>query len=291
MCGESMVCTINELYLSTRRALRTADCDMAEMEAKLLLCHALQCTKEDLLQNAGSYVGEEVQKTVSHMTRRRLAGEPLAYITGQWEFCGLPIAVSSDVLIPRSDTEVLVEEALKLLRKDNKAKSRILDLACGSGCIGIALAHYHPQSTITALDISPAAVQMTKKNVERNSLKRRFIVLEGDILAPPARSMGQYNMIVSNPPYIATAELASLDASVVDYEPSLALDGGEDGYKFYRSILTNWLSLLALGGYILMEIGEGQAQTLMELMQNAGLQEVHSVLDYYGTPRIVVGKR
>ena len=286
-----MVTTINDLYLSTRRALRDAQVEGAEPEAKLLLCHALGCTKEELLAKMQMYAGENIRQTLHGLTQRRLQGEPVAYITGSWEFCGLELAVSPAVLIPRSDTEVLVEEALKLLRKRHRVDARILDLGCGSGCIGIALGHFLPGSRITFMDISPEALEMTKRNVVRNTLQRRSAVLEGNILGAPPVRMGEYDLLVSNPPYIATAEIDTLDVSVKDYEPRLALDGGEDGIKFYRAILSRWLTVLSDTGSVIMEVGEGQAESVMALMRLAGLQNVRSVKDHYGTERVVLGTK
>ena len=286
-----MVRTINDLYLSTRRALRGAGVEGAELEAKLLLCHALSCTKEELLARMQMYAGESAQAALSAMTERRLQGEPVAYITGMWEFCGLPMEVSPAVLIPRSDTEVLVEEALRLLHAEHKADARILDLGCGSGCIGIALGHFLPGSRLTAVDVSPEAVEITKRNIRRNGLVRRSAVLEGNILEPPPMRMGEYDLLVSNPPYIRSDEIETLDVSVKDYEPRLALDGGEDGLKFYRSILSRWLSVLSDSGSVIMEIGEGQSEDVQELMRSAGLHEVRSAPDNYGTERIVIGSK
>lgn len=286
-----MVRTVNDLYLETRRSLRNARIEGAELEAKLLLCHALHCTKEQLLARMQMYTGEAVQKELLAFTQRRLQGEPVAYITGMWEFCGLDMEVSPAVLIPRSDTEVLVEEAFKLLRSQKKNDARILDLGCGSGCIGIALGHFFPGSRITLVDVSPEAVEITKRNIARNGMARRCAVLEGNILESPPMRMGEYDLLVSNPPYIASAEIDRLDASVRDYEPRLALDGGDDGLAFYRSILSRWLSVLSDSGSVIMEIGEGQAEAVMELMHQAGLQSVRSAKDNYGTERIVLGTK
>lgn len=286
-----MVTTINDLYLSTRRALRDAQVEGAELEAKLLLCHALSCTKEQLLAKMQMYAGESVQQTLHSLTARRLQGEPVAYITGMWEFCGLPMEVSPAVLIPRSDTEVLVEEALKLLRASGKQDARILDLGCGSGCIGIALGHFLPGSRITSVDVSPEALEITKRNIRRNGLIRRCAVLEGNILASPPVRMGEYDLLVSNPPYIASAEIETLDVSVKDYEPRLALDGGEDGLNFYRSILSRWLSVLSDSAFVIMEIGEAQSESVTELMRKAGLKSVRSVKDNFGTERVVIGTK
>ena len=286
-----MVCTVNELYLDTRRCFRGAKIEGAELEAKLLLCHALHCSKEQLLAKMQMYAGESVQKAVQSMRERRLQGEPVAYITGMWEFCGLSMEVSPAVLIPRSDTEVLVEEAVRLLRAEGKHDPRILDLGCGSGCIGIALGHFLPGSRITFVDVSPEALEITKSNIARNALHRRCAVLEGNILETPPMRMGEYDLLVSNPPYIMSSEIDELDVSVKGYEPRLALDGGEDGYKFYRAILSKWMSVLSDSGSVIMEIGEGQAEVVMELMRRGGLRDVRSAKDNYGTERIVLGTK
>ncbi|MCQ2439028.1 MAG: peptide chain release factor N(5)-glutamine methyltransferase [Oscillospiraceae bacterium] len=286
-----MVSTVNELYLETRRTLRAAGVESPELEARLLLCHALGCSREKLLERMQMYVPDSARSVLRDMTARRVAGEPVAYITGSWEFCGLPMEIDRSVLIPRSDTEVLVETALRLLKEKQKADARILDLGCGSGCIGIALGHFLPAGRITAVDISPGALELTRRNIAANALSRRSAVMEADILASPPMRMGSYDLIVSNPPYIATAELAELDVSVKDYEPRLALDGGEDGLKYYRAILSYWLSVLTPSGSVIMELGEGQAAKVMEMMRDAGLQEVRSVKDLYGTERVVVGTK
>ena len=283
-----MVQTFSQLYLDTRRALRAAGVESSEMEARLLLCYAADCTKEDLLSHMTMYAGDAVQRLVKEYTRRRVEGEPVAYITGSWEFCGLPMVVDQSVLIPRMDTEVLAETAIEAFRS-RKNDPRVLDLGCGSGCISCAVGHFLPASRLTLVDISPDALAIARRNLALNHLNRRAVCFEADMLSPPPMRLGEFDLIVSNPPYIASAEVETLDVSVKDWEPRLALDGGEDGLKFYRAILKNWLSVLSDSGWVIMETGEEQAGSVMEMMEQFGLQNVHSVRDTADVERVVCG--
>ena len=200
------------------------------------------------------------------------------------------MVVDKSVLIPRMDTEVLVETVVEKYKGRMKAP-RVLDLGCGSGCISCALGHFLPSSRLTLLDLSPEALSIARRNLALNHLSRRAVCFAADMLAPPPLRLGEFDLIVSNPPYIASAEVETLDASVRDWEPRLALDGGEDGLRFYRSITARWLTVLAGGGWLIMEVGEEQAGSVMELMKAASLQDVHAVLDTAGVERVVCGRK
>lgn len=286
-----MVQTFNQLYLDTRRALRAAGVESSELEARLLLCFAASCTKEELLSRMSMYAGEALARQVQDYTRRRVAGEPVAYITGSWEFCGLPMVVDQSVLIPRMDTEVLAETAAEIFREQKKNDPRILDLGCGSGCISCALGHFLPASRLTLLDVSPDALAIARRNLALNHLNRRAVCFEADMLSPPPLRLGEFDLIVSNPPYIPAEEIETLDVSVKDWEPRLALDGGEDGLKFYRAILQSWLSVLSDSGWVIMEVGEEQSAPVMEMMERQGLRSVRAVRDTAGTERVVCGQK
>ena len=251
--------TYNDIYLQARNALREQGIEGYTLEARLLVATASGKTTQELLRDLSLYTTAEIADKVAALTERRIAGEPVAYITGAWEFYGLPMHITTDVLIPRMDTELLVDAAKELLN-GRKMDARILDLCCGSGCIACALGHELPAARVVAVDLSAKALEVARKNIAANRLSSRVICLQADATVSPPMSMGQFDMIVSNPPYVRSADMKKLDPSVRDYEPSWALDGGKDGLKFYKSIIKYWKSVLRPGGYLLFEVGEGQAE-------------------------------
>lgn len=281
--------TYNDIYLSSRNALRESGVESYNLEARLLTATAAGKTTQELLRDLSLYASPEVEKKVASLTERRIAGEPVAYITGSWEFYGLPMTITTDVLIPRIDTELLVDAAKELLN-GRKMDARVLDLCCGSGCITCAVGHELPATRLVAVDISAKALEVTRRNIAANRLSSRAICVQADATASPPMSMGQFDMILSNPPYIRTADMAKLDPSVKDYEPAWALDGGKDGMKFYKSIIKYWKALLRPGGYLLFEVGEGQAEHVKEMMLTGGFRSVSSKFDTLGTERVVIGR-
>jgi release factor glutamine methyltransferase len=254
----------------------------------VLLARAANKSTQELLRDMRLYTTEQVEKTAADYTARRLAGEPVAYITGSWEFYGLPMTVTPDVLIPRMDTELLVETAVELLT-GRKMDARILDLCCGSGCIACAIGHEMPATKLVCIDISATALEICRKNLAQNRLTGRAICMQADATSSPPMSIGQFDLIVSNPPYIASDEILTLDASVRDYEPIWALDGGEDGLKFYKSIIKYWKSLLQPGGMLLFEVGEGQAEPVSEMLLSGGFRTAATKRDTLGVDRVVLG--
>ena len=281
--------TYSELYIAARRALRGAGVEAYGLEARLIVAHAAGKTAEKLVQSMNLYTSDDVERRTGEYLARRLAGEPTAYITGEWEFYGLPMLVTRDTLIPRADTEVLVDTALALLR-GRKNDARILDLCCGSGCIGCALAKELPLSRVVMADISSAALAVARQNAERNGLAVRTAFAEADAMQPPPMYLGSFDMIVCNPPYIETAEIETLDESVRLYEPHAALDGGADGLVFYRAVLNRWRGSLRLASELVFEIGETQAEDVIRLMRLAGLKGVECVKDTAGHDRVVYGR-
>lgn len=281
--------TYNELYIGLRRQLKEMGVEACSLEARLLLAYAAGKTPAKLLQDLQLYTSTEIEARIRELARRRLAGEPVAYLTGSWEFFGLDLTVTPDVLIPRADTEVLVEKALELT-EDKNAVLRVLDLCTGSGCIGCALGHALPRSRLTLADLSREALNLAKLNARNCGLGGRTLCVEADALAEPAPQLGLFDLIVSNPPYIASAEIETLDVSVRGYEPRMALDGGADGLKFYRSILEKWTCLLRPGGWLLLEIGETQASDVTALMADAGLREIDVEKDTAGLDRVTFGR-
>lgn len=284
-----MPITYSQLYISARRALKEAGIEAHSLEARLLVCAAADKSAADLLRDMPLYTSNEVESRLGGYLLRRLGGEPVAYITGSWEFYGLPLLITPDVLIPRSDTEVLVETALELVRPRAEG-ARVLDLCTGSGCIGCAMAMEMPLARVVMVDNSRRALNIARKNIRLNALSDRAVCIEADAMTPPADNLGSFDIIISNPPYIASAEIPTLDASVKDFEPHAALDGGEDGLDFYRFIAVNWKKALRLGGHMAFEVGETQAEDVMKIMRLAGYKNVDAVKDTQGILRVVHGK-
>lgn len=281
--------TYNDIYLTARNALREHGIEGYNLEARLLVATAAGKTAQELLRDLPLYTSSEVADKVAALTERRIAGEPVAYITGAWEFYGLPMIITPDVLIPRMDTELLVDTARDLLN-GRKMDARVLDLCCGSGCIACAVAHELPATRIVAVDISAKALDVARRNIAANRLSSRVICMQADATASPPMSLGQFDMILSNPPYVKSGEMRKLDASVRDYEPAWALDGGKDGLKFYKAIIKYWKELLRPGGYLLFEVGESQSESVREMMLAGGFHSVNGRLDTLGVERVVVGK-
>lgn len=220
--------------------------------------------------------------TEVEMLKRRLSGEPLQYILGEWEFFGLPFLVGPGVLIPRADTEIAVEQALGLLK--NKPNARVLDICAGSGCIGIAIAK-NTDAIVSFLEKSEDAIEYLKKNLELNGVNAK--IYNADALKEPPLD-DRFDLIISNPPYIKTADLSSLQKEV-QFEPSMALDGGEDGLVFYREIAKNYKPLIASGGSLVFEIGFDEADDVSEILEKEGYKDIKTVRDYGKNQRVVIG--
>ena len=225
------------------------------------------------------------------LARRRLAGEPLQYLVGRWEFWGLPFQVGPGVLIPRPETELLVETGLALLR--GVEKPRAADLCAGSGCVAAALAHSLPSCRVAAVELSGDALPYLARNLSQNRLEDRVTALSGDVLRPdscPPQAQGPFHLILSNPPYIPRGELAGLQREV-RREPAMALDGGEDGLVFYRVLAGQWTRRLLPGGALAVEIGFSQGEAVAALFGEAGLEGVEVRKDLSGLDRVVVGRK
>ena len=275
--------------MTTRNSLKRAGIEAYALEARVLVAGASGKTVAELLRDLNLYTTPAVENRVLDDTARRLRGEPVAYITGSWEFYGLPMKVNSDVLIPRADTETLVD-AVKEMLIGHKMDARILDLCCGSGCITCAVGHEMPATKLVAVDLSANALEVCRANVALNRLSTRVICLQADATASPPLGIGNFDVIVSNPPYIPSAEIATLDCSVKDYEPVWALDGGEDGLRFYKAIIKYWKSLLRPDGFLLFEVGEDQADDVCEMLMAAGFASCAVRRDARGVERVVIGK-
>ena len=282
-----MAITYNNLYLDIRQQLRKAGIEAATLEARELVCFGTGKSREDLARDGGLYASPELESQVRSLVDRHLAGEPVAYLIGEWEFYGLSLDISPDVLIPRPDTEVLAGQAIEYIQ--TLGECRVLDLCAGSGCIGLAVASQAPQARVVLGEYSDAALKVCRQNIRRNGLSGRVVPMQADAREKPERSLGEFQCIVSNPPYIPRADIETLDASVRDYEPHLALDGGEDGLDFYQTISGKWKEALAPGGRLYFEVGIGQADSVLRIMRAQGFGDIQIVKDLHDIPRVVFG--
>ena len=256
----------------------------AKLEAWFLFSELFQLDRASFILQMNREVESCKEQQFLTMIQKRQSGEPVAYILGNWEFMGLPFKVSPAVLIPRPDTETLVEAVINWARTQN-CPLEIADLCTGSGCIAISLAHYIPGSHVRASDISPEALAVARQNAELNGVSVTFH--QGDLWeALPAGR--QYDVITSNPPYIDWKQLRELDTDVIDHEPRLALDGGEDGLIFYRRLAERTAVFLKAGGRAFWEIGYDQGKTAAEIAEKAGLCVVEVCKDLAGHDRVVI---
>lgn len=285
-----MVKTISDLYLDARRAfLETEDARSAGLLARNLLSHVTGKTQEQILSDRDKYATEEACQAMEKAVARILEGEPLAYVLGEWEFYGLKLFVDKNVLIPRDDTCAVASLAIKkgLFLDQNP---RILDLCTGSGCIGLAIASRVKDAKITLADISRDALAVAKRNIAANKLTGRVSCVQADALGKPAAFLGKFDMIVSNPPYVTGKEMEELPHSVRDFEPHLALFGGEDGLDFYRSISKNYAAALKPGGYLCFEFGMGQGDDVCRILEENGYTILERSKDYNDRERAVLAQ-
>ena len=281
--------TYNDVYLGARKRLKASGIESYNLEARLIVAKAAGKTPEHLLRDINLYVTDEFVNNAQELIERRCEGEPVAYILGEWSFLGHPIEVNHDVLIPRIDTEITASVAIEIMRKAG-GKGRVLDLCTGSGCIGVAMAASLPDCRFVLGDISTEALQVARSNVLKNGVVSRCICVQSDALTKPPILMGEFNMIVSNPPYIPSGDMETLDRDVRCYEPALALDGGEDGLKFYRSVVTKWKRVLKENGYLVFECGIGQAEDIAKMMKENGFTDIEIEKDTLGIDRVVAGR-
>lgn len=283
-----MATTYNNLYLDARRQMKAAGIPAAQLEAREILCYVTGKTREEFFRDLTLYASDETEARVRELTGRRLAGEPVAYIVGEWEFYGLSLDVSQEVLIPRMDTEVLAEQAILAARAAGEG-CRVLDLCAGSGCVGLAVAANAPDCRVVLADISEGALRICRQNVRRCGMGNRVTCLSADAKLPPLPALWDFDVIACNPPYIPTADILTLDPSVRDYEPREALDGGEDGLDFYRAVASKWKGALRIGGRLIFEVGIDQAGPVELLLEQNGFEDVRAFRDTQGILRVVSG--
>jgi release factor glutamine methyltransferase len=297
--------TVLEGIQKSAEFLVKKDVDSPRLQAELLLAHVLKLPRMKLYLNFERALTEPETDTFRELVKRRAQREPLQHITGSTSFCGFEIAVNRHVLVPRPETELLAEAGWSFLSTLDSQPSTALDFGTGSGCIAIALAAKAPLAKIMALDISPEALDLAKQNASKNNVTDRIEFLQGDgfqalisgtgvspVRIDPhgqdARATISFDLIVSNPPYIPTAEIATLDPEVRDFDPRGALDGGADGLDFYRRLAAEARPFLKPGGKIMLEFGDGQGGAIREIFtgQNWIVEALRE--DYTQRQRILI---
>ena len=258
--------------------------DNARFEAELMVMSVMEMDRTRLVLNGKLPVMPQHTYRMNKMIERRKKGEPLQYILGETEFMSLDFFVREGVLIPRSDTEILVETVID---KIGDKKTTVADICTGSGCIGISIAHYKKNTDIELFDISDIVLETAEKNIKRNNLSDRVKSYKMDILNEYPKK--KYDVVVSNPPYIENAVIETLQTEVKDYEPRIALDGGEDGLVFYRRITEMAHNFLKKGGLLAFEIGYNQGESVRGLMQN-DFYDTEVIKDLNDNDRVVIGK-
>lgn len=280
--------TIEELLAYGKQQLEQSGNEYAKYERKVLLEEVLKCNYLYMLMHGDEAVDAEEEQRYYDMIKKRCQHYPLQYLTGTAHFMDYTFLVNENVLIPRNDTEILVEHADGILTEilnNGKEKVSVLDLCCGSGCIGISLKLYHREIELVLSDLSQKALDVAEKNLDNYNLHAD--VLCGDLFEPVEGK--HFDMIVCNPPYIEQEVIATLMPEVRDYEPVTALDGGKDGLLFYRRIIPKATDYLKKEGYLMFEIGYHQGKDVTFFMEQAGFLDVSVKKDYAGHDRVVFG--
>jgi release factor glutamine methyltransferase len=287
--------TYHDLFLNISRTLSDQGLEGAKLEAQEILCIASGKTREELVRDFSLFTTDEIAQKTEELVARRLAGEPAAYLAGEWDFHRLTFYVNREALIPRIDTEVLTQLAIKHLVEDKQYKyahqTRVLDLCAGTGCVGISVAAAVKSVRAVLVDLSDGALDLCKRNIRRHNLTGRVVHLKGDVMQRPSHALGQFDLVLCNPPYIPTGDLEALDPSVKDYEPRMALDGGQDGLDFYRAVIRLWTAVVKPGGHLLFEVGIGQAELVAQMLVDAGYRSVLITRDTGKILRVVEGRR
>lgn len=283
--------TIGRLLNWTTDYLREKGSDSARLDAEVLLAHARGCPRIELYTAFEDEASEELRTAFRELVQRRAAGTPVAYLVGHREFFSLSFNVTPDVLIPRPETELMVVRALDLAKEyPAEAELNIADVGTGSGILAVCCAKHLPGSSVTAIDISTAALEVARQNAVKHDVSERIQFIESDLFAKVGEGP-TFDLILSNPPYVASKEMPGLDREVRDHEPHLALDGGEQGTEIIRRLIPAATSRLKSQGWLLIEVGPANAQQVEKLIENQpGLQLSETLVDLAGHPRIVQAK-
>lgn len=285
---------IEALNQSTLR-LKEKGIENPRLNAELLLAKSLNLSREELYKNFQEPLEEKKRLILESLIQRRISGEPIQYILGSQEFWSIDLKVDPRVLIPRPETELLVEQSLSILKQETfKGVPSVLEIGTGSGAIAIALAKELKEIFLVATDVSVEALELAKENIHAAGLKSQIQLINGDLFAPISffKGEGFFDLIVSNPPYIRRIDLPSLAKEIKDYEPLIALDGGPDGLNFYRKIISQAPHYLRGGGWLLLEIGQGQSDKVRELIRKENhFLKSEVLLDLSGIERVVKAQR
>lgn len=279
-----------ELVKQGQIKLFKAGINNADFDAWVLVEKICGISRTEYFVKMHDEVSEDIVTSYFEAIDKRITHYPLQYIVGEWEFMGIPFKVNENVLIPRQDTEILVEKALEIIGSEFekiKGKISVMDMCTGSGCIGISVAKKCQNTSVTCVDISKAALEVAKENGKLNGVKN-ISFIESDLFE---NVNGKFNVIISNPPYITSAEIKKLMPEVKDFEPHLALDGDSDGLKFYKLIINHSKEYLNENGYILFEIGYDQGEQVKKLLFEKGYTDIEVLKDLGGNDRVVIGKR
>ncbi len=278
--------TIKSILQGSQEYLAKQGVDTPRLDAEVLLADLLQTERIKLYVNYDYPLNERELTILRKRLRQRARGKPVSYLTGKKEFMSLQLEVQEEVLIPRPETEELVEKVLEISQEQQWSSPRIVDVGTGSGAILVSLLYYIPQALGVGIDISPEALKVARKNLKKHGLTDRAAVLEGDLLEPLLpEKRGEVDIVISNPPYIPAAELEELSAEVKE-EPVLALAGGEDGLVFYRKLIPQANDILKPGGLLALEIGQDQGETIGQIFKDSGWHDSQLILDGAGRERI-----
>ena len=288
---ETVNWTVGKLLAWTTDYFSRHEIDEPRLSAELLLAHALGCSRMALYTGYEQTPPAAQVEMFRSLVKRRKDHEPVAYLTGKAWFYSMELCVSSDVLIPRPDTETLVEQAITALRNGSSPQPRVLDLCTGSGCAALAIAKNCPTAQIVATDISPAAVAVAQANALQVGLSERVVFRQGDLFGALLADDAPFDLITANPPYISTDLIDALAPEISRHEPRLALDGGDDGLQIVRRIIEGAPEHLAAGGWLLMETAFDQTQQVSELVMRTGrFESPRVILDAARNPRCVVAR-
>ena len=285
--------TIQKLLNWVTEYLTSKGIESPRLSSELLLSNVLELKRIDLYTQFDKQVPQDQLDKLHELVKRAGLYEPVAYLTGKTEFYSLELDITSDCMIPRPETELLVQRAIEFLRTRSGVQY-VCDLCTGSGCIAVAIAKNFPDARITATDISAAALEVADRNIEKHRLKEQVRLLCGDLFEPVIQQLdvSQFDLIVCNPPYVSTSEYENLDKNIKDYEPQSALLAGEDGMDVYRRIIEKVDDFLKPGAALKLEIGYAQGPTVRELLEQTGtFGEIKIEKDFHDNDRIVIAKK
>lgn len=280
------VWTVRRVLEWTIDYLKSRDCENPRLDAEILLAYARRCKRIQLYTDYDQPMTDQQREMMRSLVKRRAAAEPVAYLVGHREFFSSDFEITRDVFIPRPETETLVMAALEVIKP--LSAPRLLELCTGSACIPVAIAKNHPGARIQTVEKFDATAEVASRNIKKHGLADRIALLRGDLFGPVGAD-DRFDVIVSNPPYIPSAEIEDLDATVREHEPRAALDGGDDGLDMIRILIQKAPDFLIPNGWLMFELSPEQAEKSMDLLTQRGFSQVAAKLDLSGNARVVLG--